>query len=278
MKKTILAFCLFLVSPAGIAQEDPRPWMPLENRVGIAVGIGSHSFLDQNTSPLVYQSKPKSVRLFYQLESNHVIFTFDVDVMMGGLKPKYHSDRMLLFEEEDYKGKKETKKFPAGGSFLGARIGVGCFYKDRSTQESTFKVAAGIKIVEEIFYPQGWTSSGLMSSLSFAPQVMTQHRADEHHKFIATLRLPVFALVTRLPYHNSVSYPNAGQATGFFKNSEWSGVKRFIAPQATLGYEYQMSNQWGTGLTYDFYWYHVATEQKFRAMTQSLKASVYHQF
>jgi hypothetical protein len=278
MKKLLLTACLATLALASRAQDDTRPWMPLENRVGISLGIGRHTFLDQNTSPLVYESRLKNVKLFYQLESNHILFTFDIDVSLGGLQPMNNKNRTLVFEEENRNGEKETKRFPAGGSMLIAKVGAGCFYKIKSTQESTFKVAAGLRISKEVFYPQGWTPTGLMSALSFSPQAIAQHRIDEHHKFTATVRLPVLAYVARLPYHNSVSHPDVSQLKGFAKNSEWTTFNKFAAPQASLGYDYQISNHWGTGLTYDFSWYNVTTEQKFRAVSQSLKANFYHQF
>lgn len=263
---------------AAKAQEDRRPWMPLENRVGIAVGLGSHTFLDQNSSPLIYQSKPKNVRIFYQLESNNLLFTFDIDVKMGGLQSKYHSDRMLQFDEENYKGAQETKRFPVGGSFLAAKVAIGGFYKIKSTQESTFKVAAGVSISNEMFYPQGWTSTGVMNALTIAPKAITQHRISEHHKLTGSIGLPLLARVTRLPYHNSVSYPGETQLSGFFRNSKWTSLNHFIAPEFSLGYEYLMSNRWGTGLTYDLNWYNVNTENRFKAVSQFFRASVYHQF
>ncbi len=272
---TIIAMAAALTA---LAQEDTRPWMPLESRIGLAIGIGSQTFLDANSSPLIYQSKPKSVKLFYQLESNSLLVNFDIDLKLGGMKALNHPNRMLLFEEENYKGEKETKKFPAGGSFFSAKVSLGAFYKIRSTQQSTFKVAAGLRIANELFYPQGWTGAGIMNALSIAPQAITQHRVNEHHKFMATFRLPLAANVTRLPYHNSVSYPNASQLEGFFKNSDWVGIGKFTAPEMSLAYDFQFSNRWGTGLTYDFAWYQVKTEQIFRAKSQAVRASIYHQF
>src|SRR5687768_3518661 len=108
MKRILLTLCLITRGVIGIAQEDARPWMPLESRIGIAIGIGTQTFLDNNTSPLVYRSKPKNLRLFYQLESNDLLVNFDIDVKMGGLKPLTEQDRMLVFEEENYKGEKQT--------------------------------------------------------------------------------------------------------------------------------------------------------------------------
>src|SRR5689334_8528824 len=88
---------------------EKRPWMPLESRIGIMIGIGRVSYLDENTSPLQYRSKPKNVRLFYTLESNKFLFSVDFDIKMGGLFPKDHPHRTLFFREENYKGEKEDK-------------------------------------------------------------------------------------------------------------------------------------------------------------------------
>ena len=169
--KLTLTLALLLITGLAHAQDyQNRPWMPLENRIGLAIGIGSVKYLDKNSSPLVYQSKPKNLRLFYNLESNTFLFSVDLDVKMGGNAPRDHKGRTIFFKEEDYKGKKEDKKFPAGGSFLAGRISLGAYYKISSTQESTFKVAVGGRIMNEMFYPQGWGNAACSTHSALAPR------------------------------------------------------------------------------------------------------------
>jgi len=279
MKLTVTLAALLITGLAAHAQNyETRPWMPLENRIGLALGIGSVTYLDKNSSPLVYQSRPKNLRVFYNLESNDFLFSVDLDVRMGGNSPKYHKDRTLFFQEEDYKGNKEDKKFPAGGSFMAGRISLGAYYKISSTQESTFKVAVGGRIMNEMFYPQGWNTGGMFNALSLSPEALTQHRVNEHHKFTASVRIPVIARLTRLPYDNTVSAPDKNQAQGFFRNSAWVGPKKFIAPAVTLGYNYQINQRWGAGLNYEFGWYNIQQSQSMKALSQSFLANVYHQF
>jgi hypothetical protein len=279
MKHTLTLAALLVFGIAAHAQNyETRPWMPLENRIGLALGIGSVTYLDKNSSPLVYQSRPKNLRVFYNLESNDFLFSVDLDVRMGGTLPKYHKDRTLFFQEEDYKGNKEDKKFPAGGSFLAGRISLGAYYKISSTQESTFKVAVGGRIMNEMFYPQGWNTGGMFNALSFSPEALTQHRINEHHKFTASVRIPVIARLTRLPYDNTVSAPDKDQVQGFFRNSEWVGPRKFLAPAVTLGYNYQINQRWGAGLNYELGWYNIQQSQSMKALSQSLLANFYHQF
>ncbi len=255
-----------------------RAWMPLESRIGLAVGIGSITYLDKNSSPLIYQSRPKNVRLFYNLENKNFLFSIDLDAKIGSTAPKYHKDRTLYFQEEDYKGKTDNKKFPAGGSFRAGRISVGAYYKISSTQESTFKVAVGGRIMNELFYPEGWTSGGIFNALSFSPEAWIQHRIDEHHSFITNVRIPIAARITRLPYDNTVSAPNQNQLNGFFRNSNWVGPSRFLAPAISLGYNYQINTRWGAGLNYELNWYSIQKSQSMKALSQSLLANFYHQF
>lgn len=255
-----------------------RAWMPLESRIGLALGIGSVAYLDKNSSPLIYQSRPKNVRLFYNLESKNFLFSIDLDAKIGSTAPKYHKDRTLYFQEEDYKGNADNKKFPAGGSFRAGRISVGAYYKISSTQESTFKVAVGGRIMNELFYPEGWTSGGIFNALSLSPEAWIQHRIDGHHSFTASVRLPLVTRLTRLPYDNTVSAPNQNQLHGFFRNSSWVGPYRFLAPAVSLGYNYQINQRWGAGINYDFNWYSIQKSQSMKALSQSLLANFYHQF
>jgi hypothetical protein len=278
MKSVLTLVALFVTGLSHAQDYENRPWMPLENRIGLALGIGSFTYLDKNSSPLVYQSKPKNLRLFYNLESNTFLFSVDLDVRLGSNAPKYHKDRTLYFQEEDYKGKKEDKKFPAGGSFMAGKISLGAYYKIPSTQESTFKVAVGGRIMNELFYPQGWNSAGMFNALSISPEGLMQHRVNEYHQFTASVRIPVAALLTRLPYDNTVSAPDKKQAKGFFNNSSWEGPTKFIAPALTMGYNYQINTHWGAGLNYELGWYNIQTPQQMKALSQSILANFHHQF
>lgn len=279
MKLTLTLAALLITWLSAYGQDyENRPWMPLKNRIGLALGIGSITYLDKNSSPLVYQSRPKNLRLFYNLESNTFLFSVDLDVKMGSNGPKYHKDRTLFFQEEDYKGNKEDKKFPAGGSFMAGRISLGAYYKISSTQESTFKVAVGGRIMNEMFYPQGWSTGGMFNALSFSPEALTQHRVNEHHQFTASIRIPVVAILTRLPYDNTVSAPDKNQLHGFFHNSSWVSPSKFLAPAMTLGYNYQINTRWGAGLNYEVGWYNIQTPQQMKALSQSILANFHHQF
>lgn len=279
MKKIFTLWLGLLAGGIAVAQSNEKqPWMPLESRIGLALGIGSATYLDKNTSPLIYKSAPKNVRLFYNLESKHFLFSVDLDLKVGGTVAKYQRDRTLYFQEQDYKGKTEDKKFPVGGSFLAGRIGVGMFYKIPSTQQSTFRVAVGGRIMNELWYPQGWTTGGIFNSLSLNPEAWVQHRIDEHHSFAATLRTPLLARLTRLPYDNTVSAPGESTTSGFFRHSRWVSGAKFLAPTASLSYNYQINSRWGAGVTYEWGWYRITTPQTFKATSQSLLASVYHQF
>jgi hypothetical protein len=274
---------ILIISSAAVinitAQEtDERSRMPLESRIGLALGLGSVTYLDTNTSPLIYSSRPKYVRLFYNLESNEILFTADIDFRLGGNSPKYPGARTLFFREEDYKGKTEDKKFDAGGTFLAGRVSMGFFYKIPSTQESTFKVAVGVRATDEMFYPQGWTSGGIFNALGLAPEAVTQHRADAKSSFTASVRIPVVALVTRLPYDNTVSRPGRTVLGGFFENTEWSWPDKFIAPSASMGYNFQISDRWGAGLNYEFTWYNIKRPQTMKAVSHTFQGIFHHQF
>lgn len=275
--KLITFLCLAETAVAQAQDYEKRPWMPLENRIGLALGIGSVTYLDKNTSPLIYRSQPRNVRLFYNLETNHFLFSMDLDMRVGGNGPKYHPNRTLFFEEEDYTGKKEEKKFPAGGSLMAGRLSLGAFYKISSTQESTFKIAVGGRLTNELFYPQGWTVSGLFNALSLAPEAIAQHRVDHHHSFTANLRIPLVTLLARAPYDNTVSVPGKTMVGGFLSRADWAGPRKYFAPAIGLGYNYQINPKWGAGLNYEFGWHAISPAQTFRAVSQAFLANFYHQ-
>lgn len=266
------------VSIASAQEKSERSWMPVQNRIGLALGIGSMTYLDKNASPLIYTSKPKNVRLFYNLETNNFLFSVDLDFKIGSTSAKYHPGRMLVFHEQDYKGKNEDKKFPAGGSLMAGRLSFGAFYKLNKHSFSATRVAIGGKIMNELFYPQGWTTPGLFNATSFSPEVLIQHKLNNRNSFVAHARIPVATRLTRLNYDNTVSAPHSTQFKSFFKNSEWVSVNKFIAPSFGLDYNYQINHKWGTGLNYEYTWYNINTTQSLKAVNQSLLANIHRQF
>ncbi|HMQ61482.1 MAG TPA: hypothetical protein PKE06_12490 [Flavilitoribacter sp.] len=279
MKWKFAAIAFLMAISITRAQDLPmRRWMPTHNRIGLALGIGTVTYQDKNTSPLIYRSRPTSLRLFYNLESDRFLFSVDLDLKLGSTAPKYHPGRILYFQEADYEGNAEDKKFPAGGTLLAGRLGLGAYYKVAAAKESALKLAVGARVSNELFYPQGWTSSGMFNALSLGPEMLTQYRANDHHSFSASVRLPMTALLARLPYDNTVSSPNKTQTGGFFSRSQWVGLKKFAAPTLTLGYNYQFNPHWGAGLNYELGWYRIEQPQTMKAVNSSFLANFYHQF
>jgi hypothetical protein len=277
IKNMRILFVLLLIPLASSGQENRNPWMDRENRIGISIGIGTVTFREKNTSPLVYRSRPPGLRLFYQLETNNTIITADLELKAGPMRPKRFPDRTLVFEEEDYKGNKQIKKFPVRGSFLGARVSVGGYYKIRSTQLSTFKTAAGIRFSNQMAYPQGWTTTGVFNALSIAPAAIVQHEINEDHRLASGLSVPVLTRLTRIPYHGSISYPNTGTTGGFFRNPTWATLPGFIAPSFNLSYDYTFNESFGAGLNYQRDHVFIRGSSPLRYSAQSLSPQFYYQ-
>ena len=278
MKPTLTLAALLITALAHAQESQNTPWMSLENRIGLALGIGSVKYVDKNSSPLAYQSRPKICGSF---TTSKAIRSCSLSIWRRkweATTARDHQNRTIYFQEEDYKGNKKDKKFPVGGSFMAGRISLGAYYKISSTQESTFKVAVGGRIMNELFYPQGWTSGGMFNALSLSPEAWTQHRVNDYHQFTALVRIPIVARLSRLPYDNTVSAPDHTQVQGFFRNSSWVSPKKFLAPAVALNYNYQIDTGWGTGLNYELSWYNIRTPQQMKALSQSLLANFHHQF
>ena len=277
--KWVSSFIFILLVHTLFSQSaDPQSWLQAKNRIGISLGIGSVAYVDRNVSPLIYQSRPKNLKLYYTREIQNLMFTADLDLKIGGNAPKQFKNRTLYFQEEDYKGNKDEKKFPAGGTFIAGRVSIGAHYKVPATMTNSTRVAAGIRVMNEMFYPQGWTTGGIFNATSLSPEVLVQHRFNNQHNVNASFKLPMLARVTRLPYDNTVSSPNTGTIEGFFKNSSSEGLKHFFNPSFNLNYNYLFASRWGVGLNYDFSYYNIQKSGILKATNQSLLANFFHQF
>jgi hypothetical protein len=273
--KSRLTFLLMVLTSGVCAQETPVAEPTVRNRIGLAIGIGHVRWTDKNSSPLTYQSIPKNVRLFYNLETEDIIVTVDLDVKMGGMKSKQHPNRTAFLQEEDYKGKKEDKKFPVGGSLLSGKLSLAGFYKT-SNREST-QAGLGIRLQEEMFYPQGWVSTGLFNAISIGPSVFGRRTSDQH-TFTATAHLPGISYVARLPYDNTVSAPNKTLMEGFFRNARWMGPGKFLPLTLAMNYQYQMNDHWGTGMLYELNTWRINHPQRMGAVSNALLVDLHGTF
>lgn len=121
----------------------------------------------------------------------------------------------------------------------------------------------GASVSNQLFYTDNFTRTGWINSSSFNGEFEHRSVFDTKHQFSIKIATPLFARISRLPYHNTVSSANGESSvkTFFKQNSRLAWFGNFQNIQFDAGYEYMLSKPVGAGIHYFGQWLHYSKEK-----------------
>jgi hypothetical protein len=223
---------------------------------GITLGFQQFTMRDEAATALAYKGNFPTLGLHWTNNAPNFLWEANLQGSYGKFAPENFPSRNLIFLERKLDGSIDTVLVQANGTHLMLKGDFG-FYKKQSfgRSEDAFW-ATGLRVSEEVYYPQGFVSPGLSSVASLAPQAMVGFGNAEKGMFTMGIVIPIASLVTRLPYHQTVSQPEASSGTkSFFNyNTEIRSVNKHQEIKFRAGYQYRLSNHLIGGLHYEFAW------------------------
>lgn len=224
------------------------------NEFNLKIGWQQLRLKDEAASALVYKGQLPTVGFQWQHQTPQDLWQGQLQGSYGSFFPKDFPNREIIFLERNAEGGLDTVRVNARGSNILLRADLG-WVRKLGTPEANDRnwQAVGANISEELFYPQGFVTSGLMNAVTFAPQAMAAFGAGSKGQFTVGITIPIAALTTRLPYHQTVSMPGGTTVSGLFKQgSQWSSVDKHQQIRIQVGYKHHLGNHWQTGLQYEF--------------------------
>ena len=239
------------------------------NSIQLGFGFQRTWVLDQQGSPLKYQAKEKIISLGYQHLGENSKLDLQLSGALGDFFPTGLFNRQLYDPGYNADGTHKTDSSLMNGRIYSGRIklgylhAVGNGYSVIDKKELQSRNYAGASLNNQIFYTDNFTRTGWMNSSSFNGEFSHRSIFNAKHQFEIKISIPLFARVSRLPYHNSISSSSDdGNIKTFFKQgSRFAWFGNFQNIQLDAGYAYMLNQNFGLGMHYFGQWLHYTKEK-----------------
>ncbi|EMR02824.1 hypothetical protein [Cesiribacter andamanensis] len=253
MRATILLVCGYLLMVSGYAQEKADYFLPPKFQVGVQLGLSTFSMVDRAVSPLLYQGRYRQVGLQLLYTGNRSRVELSLQGKLGNFAPAAHRGKNVYFRELQEDGSIRETAVPLQGGMLAPAVKLG--YWHRLGSPHALQVSAGAVLSEQLLYPQGFVQPGLMNVLALSPQLRLTYAAATRHQFEANVAAAALGLVTRPPYHGTLTQPNENLEQAFLKhNTRFQTLDKLKLLQAELQYQYRMGLRTTAVASYQLSW------------------------
>ncbi|PSR52769.1 hypothetical protein AHMF7605_04145 [Adhaeribacter arboris] len=271
--RTMLAL-LLLVSSRILPAQDLK-----KSTLQIAYTRSTFRFLDKQASPLVYHANLNGIALAYEHTAPKSRRYIKFQAGLGTALPKEHGAREFILSNTDFYGETTTVSVLHAPTLYLGQLEAG--YLRRLQVKGNNQLFAGISLQEWIGYSDniGFWSTWGMNSLALNAVLQYEKSFFPNQKFRIGASLPILALVSRMPYSNSISDPEKGDFRAFFaEGSHLTFVPQYQRINLDAAYQFRLNYHWQVGLAYDFNWQHYSQPRSIRAYQQAVSAQVNYLF
>ncbi|MCB0632714.1 MAG: hypothetical protein R2824_35475 [Saprospiraceae bacterium] len=246
----VLLFTLFSIQ-ATIGQNNE----PLESTryggFGLRLGFNRIHVLDRNNSALLYQGNVPTLSLNYQHVNSGNRWLGELTLGRGSYFSRDFPDRVIQFRNKDVYGHVDSVSVPMRANNTLMKLSLG--YLRDIDPAGPLRYQIGGQVSDALFYPQGFVQAGLMNVASVSPMAGMAFQPNDRQYLSLRITVPVFSLVSRSTYNNSVSQPIDNKLVGFFdQGSYWASFSKHREIKIGAAFHFRMGNRWMSGLHYDF--------------------------
>jgi len=249
-----------------------------KNSFQLGVGYQRTWLYDQQGSPLKYQTSEKIISLGYNHYSDNSKIDVQLNGALGDFFPTGFLNRQMYDPGYSADGSHKTDSSLMIGKLYSGRIKLGYMravsngYTSFNKNELHSKNYVGASLNNQLFYTDNITRTGWINSSSVNGEF--EHRAlfNTKHQFEIKISVPLFARVSRLPYHNSISSASdeSDIKTFFKQGSRFAWLGNFQNVQLDAGYQYMINKTVGLGLHYFGQWLHYTREKPINLFQNNL--------
>lgn len=178
---------------------------PSGSALGITLGYRFLSLRDEAASAASYRGNLPTFGLSWTNNTPGTLWEANLQGSYGKFYPKNFPTRDIIFLERKLDGSLDTIHVQANGTHLMLKADVG-FYSKQNFNENAFW-AVGARVSEALYYPQGFVSPGLANVASVSPQALAGIGNWDKGMLTVGVVIPIANIVTRMPYHQSISQP-----------------------------------------------------------------------
>lgn len=271
--KVITIFLLMSVTLQA-QQYDSAGTRYKKHQLGFGPGYQSRQLLDKQKSALVYGSHEYQGTLFYRKENGKSLFSSSLDFSLGSFDARHLKGRQLYNVDYDINGNVTIDSMPVASGIMAGKLKITWL---GNISRGTIRWMAGGTVQEQLIYPENYI--GLLNSLSLNAVLNGSAKIHANHTLSAKLELPVVALNTRLPWHNTATDPVKPEfATFFKKGSRFVTVDKYQSVQFNLTYFFRLSTRWNLGADYEFTWFRVPYYQPMKSYVNRISVFTSYNF
>ncbi len=243
-------------------------------QTGFGLGYQSRQLIDEQKSALVYGSTEYQGKLFFTKEKDRSLLSGSLDFGMGSFNARHKQGRYLYAVDYDIDGNATLDSIPVTSGIVAGRIKMSYL---RSISSGTILWMAGGTLQDQLVYPEN--NIGLLNSLSLNAALYASKNINANHTVSAKLEVPVFALNSRLPWHNTASDPVKPELVTFFKKgSRIVSVDKYQSFQLNLNYSCRVSAHWNVGAEYEFSWMRIPYYKPMKSFVNRLSVFTSYNF
>lgn len=204
---TLAAMAACLATPAAHAQEAAAEVPTIGTHLlGVGFGYGRYATLDEAASRLAYGANAVVGTLDYVGESRTLRWSVRTYAAWGNEQAKGVGERSIRFQSQAPDGTVDDVTVPMRGTRLVGSAEAELAYVHRFRHVDLF-AGGGVDFVVQ--RPDGFVTPGLSQRLTFEPVIGVRWRFAPKQQLELEARTSLFGWVTRLPYHQSVSWPDS---------------------------------------------------------------------
>jgi hypothetical protein len=248
---------------------------PLQRQLGLGIGIQQRQLLDEQKSALVYSSREYTAGLFYRRISDRSVFSAELDFSTGSFFAKHFRDRKLYSTGYEIDGSVTADSLPVLSGILAGIFQVS-YLRILGRGENTAWYA-GAALKDLLIYPEN--NIGILNSVGLYLTAQVARDINSKNRMSANLSIPLVAVNTRLPWHNTATSPVESETATFFKrDSRLVTVNNFQSAQCNVNYTFRLASRWNLGAEYAFVWLRVPYYQPMKSFINSIQLQTSYRF
>ena len=263
----LLVLLLLSFSLSSLKAQDLK-----RSQLNISYQRSHFTFLDRQTSPLIYKSDLNGVTLAYEHSAPKSRSFFNFQANLGTALPKGVGIREFTLSNTDIYGETITNILMHAPTVYTGQLEAG--YLRRLKTGGSKSIFVGGTLQDWITYSDNigfWSTMGI-NTASLNAAIQFEKAVTNRQQLKIGASFPVVAIVSRMPYSNSISDPERGNFAAFFtEGSRLAFLQQFQRVSFIAAYHYQLSRHWETGVAYNFYWLHYTQPRPIYAFNHSLK-------
>lgn len=261
---------LFMVACISVKAQETKPKFirPVEKSIGFNLGYQNRLLLDEQKSALTYTSEEYLAGIFFTREGQNSLFKISLNAGTGDFYAKHFKNRWLYSSRYELEGIVSTDSLPVTSVITGGNIEVSYLLKLNSGRRTTWLAGASAK--EMMVYTDN--KIGLLNSLGLHANLGFIRELGGKSKMRVNFSVPLVALNSRLPWHNTASDPIDSEIITFFKKgTQLEGPNDFRMAELELDYEMRVTRGWNIGAGYSFTWMNVPTYQSLKSVLHTFQ-------